>query len=214
MGSQISSASRSSPSNLKLESQKIVEFSGRFEEWQKWKNRTQCAFNGLGYKSILLNRGFATCNLDMNCIVYLQLSIATSRGTVYHIVKQFENDKDGHAAWHALCKWYDGDMMKAETVDTIREKLSSYRMSNGDSTSYYINNFLTLYRELNEIPGEALSNSHALSMFLKGIKGTYYETFVKIQRNKSEEGLMDAIIALRKKGEIEFAEKEGAKDCA
>lgn len=199
MGSQLSRGSRTSPSNLKLESQKIVEFSGRFEEWQKWKNRTQCAFDGSGYESILLDRGFATQRMDMNRIVYSQLSVATSGGTAYHLVKQFESEKDGHAAWSALCEWYDGDTMKAETADTIRNKLGSYHMHNGDSASYYINNFLTSYQELNEIPGEALSESHALSMFLKGIKDTDYETFVEIQRNKSEEGLVDAIVALRKK---------------
>eukprot|EP00957_Ditylum_brightwellii_P180051 13715872-Ditylum_brightwellii.AAC.1 len=135
----------------------------------------------------------------MNCIMYLQLSIATSGGTAYHIVKQFKNDKDGHATWHALCKWYDGGKLKAETVNTIREKLSSYKMSNRDSALHYINNFLTLYRELNKIPCKALSDSYALSMFLKEIKGTDYEAVVKMQRNKSEEGLMDAIVALRKK---------------
>eukprot|EP00957_Ditylum_brightwellii_P170035 12942186-Ditylum_brightwellii.AAC.1 len=89
--------------------------------------------------------------------------------------------------------------MKADISDTIREKLSSFRMSNKDSASYCINNFLALYRELNEIPGKALSDMHALSMFLKGMKDTDHETFVKIQRNKSEKGLIDAIIALRKK---------------
>eukprot|EP00957_Ditylum_brightwellii_P168836 12851288-Ditylum_brightwellii.AAC.1 len=41
------------PSNLKLESQKKFEFTGRSEDWQKWKTRTQCAFDGLGYKRIL-----------------------------------------------------------------------------------------------------------------------------------------------------------------
>eukprot|EP00957_Ditylum_brightwellii_P081814 6224485-Ditylum_brightwellii.AAC.1 len=89
-------------------------------------------------------------------------------------------------------------MMKVETAYTMREKLSSYRMSNGDSALYYINKFLTSYRELNKIPGEPLSDSHALSMFLKGIKDTDYKTFIKMQRNKSEEGLMDAIVVLRK----------------
>ena len=53
-------------------------------------------------------------------------------------------------------------------------------MHNRDSASYYINNFLTSYQELNEIPGEALPESHALSMFLKGIKDTDYETFVEM----------------------------------
>eukprot|EP00957_Ditylum_brightwellii_P022260 1680404-Ditylum_brightwellii.AAC.1 len=37
--------SRNTPSNLKLESQKIVEFKGRSKDWQKWKTRTKCTFD-------------------------------------------------------------------------------------------------------------------------------------------------------------------------
>eukprot|EP00957_Ditylum_brightwellii_P098198 7481795-Ditylum_brightwellii.AAC.1 len=82
----------------------------------------------------------------MNCIVYSQLSVVTSGGTAHHILKQFENEKDGHAAWNALCERYDGDTMKAETADTIRERLNGYKMNNRDRASHYINNFLTSYR--------------------------------------------------------------------
>eukprot|EP00957_Ditylum_brightwellii_P179127 13646803-Ditylum_brightwellii.AAC.1 len=81
----------------------------------------------------------------MNCIVYSQLSVATSGGMAYHIVKQFENEKDGHAVCNTLCEWHEGDTMKEETADTIRERLNGYKMNNGDSASHYINNFLTSY---------------------------------------------------------------------
>eukprot|EP00957_Ditylum_brightwellii_P185056 14092894-Ditylum_brightwellii.AAC.1 len=60
----------------------------------------------------------------MNHIAYSQLSVATSGGMAYHIVKQFKNEKDGHAAWNALCECHDGDTMKAETADTIRDRLN------------------------------------------------------------------------------------------
>eukprot|EP00957_Ditylum_brightwellii_P000324 25411-Ditylum_brightwellii.AAC.1 len=142
MGSQFLRGSRTLPSNLKLELQKIVEFSGRFEEWQKRKNRRQGAFDGPGYESILLDRAFATQRMNMDRIVYSQLSVATSGGTAYYLVKQFESENDGHAAWSALCEVYDGDTMKAETADKIRNKLGSYCIYNGDSASYYINIFL------------------------------------------------------------------------
>ena len=87
--------------------------------------------------------------------------------------------------------------MKLETADTIRSRLENYKLGSTDDAAQYINNFLTSYRELNEIPGEALSESHAISMFLQGITDPDFETFVKIQRSKNE-SLMNAIVALRK----------------
>eukprot|EP00957_Ditylum_brightwellii_P106253 8105840-Ditylum_brightwellii.AAC.3 len=57
-------------------------------------------------------------------------------------------------------------------VDIVRDRLNEYKIHNGDSALQYINDFLTAYRELNEIPDEVLSDSHLLSLFLKGIKDT------------------------------------------
>ena len=45
----------SGPSGLKLESQRIVDFSGKVEGWQKWKNCILCVFDGSGYETILSN---------------------------------------------------------------------------------------------------------------------------------------------------------------
>jgi hypothetical protein len=39
--------------NLKLEAQKIKDFSGGHEDWAKWKSRTQYAFSRSGYKRVL-----------------------------------------------------------------------------------------------------------------------------------------------------------------
>ena len=38
--------------NLKLEAQKIRDFSSLKMDWTKWKNRTECAFDGSGYGKI------------------------------------------------------------------------------------------------------------------------------------------------------------------
>ena len=73
--------------NLKLQAQKITEFSGAHNEWAKWKNRTECALDGSGYESILNNRPFADINLKMNKVVYYQLLVATTDGSAHHLVK-------------------------------------------------------------------------------------------------------------------------------
>ena len=71
--------------NLKLESQKIVEFLGGNNEWQKWKTRTMCAFKGSGSKEILEDEDYADAHPRMNRIVYSQLSVATVVGTAHHL---------------------------------------------------------------------------------------------------------------------------------
>eukprot|EP00957_Ditylum_brightwellii_P170217 12957756-Ditylum_brightwellii.AAC.1 len=90
------------PSNLKLETQKTIEFMGRSEDWQKWKTRMQCAFDGSGYKRILNDPDYLLHHPGMSHIVYSQLSVATSGGTAYHLAKQFKKEKEGNKAWQGL----------------------------------------------------------------------------------------------------------------
>ena len=92
-------------SKLKLEAQKINEFSGAASDWPKWRNRTECALDGSGYEDVLGNRSYASENQEYNRVVYGQLSVATVDGTAHHLVKQYSKSKDGHAAWKALVEW-------------------------------------------------------------------------------------------------------------
>eukprot|EP00957_Ditylum_brightwellii_P051228 3883445-Ditylum_brightwellii.AAC.1 len=117
------------PSNLKLASQRITEFSGKVDEWQKWKNHTSCAFVGSGYNTVLNNWYGSYNNYAMNQVVFVHLSIATSGGTAYHLVKNHQTSKDGYATWQSLLKWYNKDSLKSKTADTLRSKLESYCFS-------------------------------------------------------------------------------------
>eukprot|EP00957_Ditylum_brightwellii_P142145 10829916-Ditylum_brightwellii.AAC.1 len=116
---------------LKLESQRIVEFNGNLEEWQKWKNRTKCTFDGSEYEHIWMNKSYATRMSHHNIVVYSQLSVATSGGTAYHLIKQFHDENNGPAVWQALIKLYDGDVLKAETADAVKKRIENYQLGNG-----------------------------------------------------------------------------------
>ena len=48
---------------------------------------------------------FAEKNHQMNQIVYSQLAVATVGGTDLHLVKLFEDSKDGFSAWESMCEW-------------------------------------------------------------------------------------------------------------
>eukprot|EP00957_Ditylum_brightwellii_P063986 4854104-Ditylum_brightwellii.AAC.1 len=126
---------RSGPYGLQLEFQRIVDVSGKVENWQKWKNRTQCAFDGSGYERILSNQEYADRMRNQNRMVFSQLSVATSGGISYHLMKQHGEDKEGYTAWHSLIEWFNGDVLKVKTADTIRTRLESYKLSNGTTAS-------------------------------------------------------------------------------
>jgi hypothetical protein len=183
--------------SLKLEAQRIKEFGGSYDEWQKWKSRTICAFDGSGYERILSERDYATRNQKMNKAVFSQLSVSTVDGTAHHLIKVHEGLKDGHAAWIALCEWYDGDAMKNETSESLRTKLETLRLHSGLTASQYVNKFLMWFRELECIPGEGYSQSHGVYLFLKNICDTDYAPTVVFLRNNSAT-LEECVVALRK----------------
>jgi hypothetical protein len=129
--------------------------------------------------------------------VYSQLAAATVDGVGYHLVQQFEVDKNGHAAWQNLCEWYDGDMIQNETAENLRNKLDNLRLHSGVSGSEYVNKFLAWYRDLEKIKGEGLSPGHATHLFLKNITDNDYESSVTYCRN-GDLSLEKCIAAVRK----------------
>ena len=54
---------------VKLDSEKIRDFAGA-DEWQKWKNRTLCAFSGTGYKEVIMDKEYAKGHPEDNEIVF------------------------------------------------------------------------------------------------------------------------------------------------
>lgn len=183
--------------SLKLEAQKINEFSGEFDHWPKWKSRTECAFNGSGYDKILTDELFAKANPKMNAIVYSQLAVATVDGNCHHLIKRYEETRDGNKAWRALIEWYDGDVIRNETADTLRANLEALVLHPGISASDYVNKYMMRYQELDKIPGEGMSASHATSLFLKNIKDERYEITIKYLRN-ADAKLHECVTAIRK----------------
>ena len=60
--------------------------------------------------------------------------------------------------------------MKNETEDYLSSKLKIYRLTLAFNYEKYMNNFLTSSQELRKNPGEAIQESYALSLILRGIK--------------------------------------------
>ena len=56
----------------------------------------------------------------MNRVVYSQLEVTTVGETAYHLIKQYEEDKNGYGEWNTFCEWYDGDALNNEASDYLR----------------------------------------------------------------------------------------------
>jgi hypothetical protein len=183
--------------NLKLEAQKIKDFTGAHDDWAKWKSRTECAFSGSGYERILEDQFYAKSQTRLNKVVYSQLASATVDGVAYHLVQQFEAAKDGHAAWANLCEWFDGETVQSESATNLRSKLENLQLHTGVTGSEYVNKFLAWHRDLEKIKGEGMSASHAVSVFLRNITDPDYQTTVTFCLN-SDCSLEKCINAIRK----------------
>lgn len=186
-------------SNLKLEAAKITEFHGRIEDFQAWRIRTECAFDGSGFEKILNDRVFANDNPRMNRIVFSQLSVATASGDAFHLVLKHNETKDGYGAWNELLDWYDGDAVKSETADTLRSKLHSLKLRDPVSGSHYINSFNQHVHHLDRIQGEAMSESHKIQIFIRNIEDEDYMDVALHLRNSEVLSLDKAISAIRKR---------------
>jgi hypothetical protein len=186
-------------SNLKLEAAKINEFLGRIEDFQAWKIRTECAFDGSGFERILTDRTFAKSNPRMNRIVFSQLSVATANGDAFHLVLKHNVEKDGNGAWNSLLEWYDGDAIKSETADTLRSKLLNLKLREPIGGSQYINSFNQYVHHLDRIHGEAMSESHKVQMFIRNIEDDDYTDVALHLRNSEVSNLEKAISAIRKR---------------
>jgi hypothetical protein len=131
-------------------------------------------------------------------LLFFQLAVATVDGTAHHLIKQFEETKDGEAAWAALVDWYDGDLIKNETAEALREKLEQLQLHQGMAASEYVNRFLMRYHELDQIPGERLTSNHARYLFLRNITDPKYEITVEYLKNQGST-LHECVAAIRQR---------------
>ena len=154
---------------LRLDSHKIKNFSGKAEDWQRWKSGTNVTFSSTGYGEVLERKKCAQRHISKNKVVFAQLSGAVNDGTARHLVEAYSETKDGHEAWKALLAWYDGSNVQAALAASIRKQLYATELNTGTSASEYINSFKVKETELDRIPGEYMSEYQYRDVFIQNI---------------------------------------------
>ena len=166
-------------SNVKLQAQSMPIFNGDPHRWQTWKKRARATIGSAGYLNILDQKAYAEKHRMKNETVFHLLQNATVEGHAAHLVDQFEPERDGRAAYMALCSWYEGDKQTNSTAEDIRAKLDRNFLSTKKSASQFINEFKTYNQQLKDL-GEAYTKSKIVSIFLEKITDPDYENVVEL----------------------------------
>jgi hypothetical protein len=215
MGTVFSTKANHDMSNLRLAAQKIIPFSGDYQEFAQWKKSTECALQGTGYDRILNDEKFAKANPNMSSTVFAQLSLAVIQGSANHVVEEVEKTKDGYKAWQALTAWYEESDLDHETSDALRTKITRLYLDSGGSASDYINRFQTYNRHLDLINDgeEKFSERTKVQMFLKHVRDPHYKTVIEVIKNQTGQGNLKLIqvIARIRKCELELIQDRKSK---
>ena len=84
-------------------------------------------------------------NKQINRVVYSQLSVENVGVNEHHLVKRYEDYKNGCGAWNALCEYYYGVYVNNETSYYLSSKLEIYRLKLESNSEHYINTLLTSF---------------------------------------------------------------------
>ena len=166
-------------SNVKLQAQSMPIFNGDPHKWQTWKKRARATIGSARYLNILDQEAYAEKYRMKNETVFHLLQNATVEGHAAHLVDQFEPERDGRAAYMALCSWYEGDKQINSTAEDIRAKLDRNFLSTKKSASQFINEFKTYNQQLKDL-GEEYTKSKIVSIFLEKITDPDYENVVEL----------------------------------
>ncbi len=166
-------------SSVKLQAQSMPAFNGDPHKWQTWKTWAKATIRSTGYLNILEREAYAMRNRMKNETVFHLLQNATVEGHAAHLVDQFEPERNGHAAYNALCGWYEGDKQTNTTAEDIRAKLDRNFLLTKKAASQFINNFKMYNQQLRDL-GEAYTKSKEVSLFLEKITDPDYENKVEL----------------------------------
>lgn len=82
------------PNALKMKAPDMSDFSGKEQEWPKWKCLVHVALSATGHDRILFNEKHAKENPGANAVFFAKLAAACVEGAAHHIVDEFK-DQEG-----------------------------------------------------------------------------------------------------------------------
>ena len=165
-------------SNVKLQAQQVSAYDGSSIKWHSWNKKMKAAVGTAGMLRVLEEESYARSHPIDNETVFHLLQVATADGHAAHLVDAYEEMKDGYSAYQELVKWYEGDELTTKTAEDVRAKLDKLKLSNMNTASQYINQFLQHTKHLAELK-EEYTPSKTVNIFLTQITDPDYTATVE-----------------------------------
>ena len=197
-------------SNVKLQAQQIVAYDGNSLKWHSWHKKMKAALGTAGMLKVLESEQHAKSHSVDNETIFHLLQVATADGNAAHLVDMYEDEKNGHAAYQEMVRWFEGDELTTETAEDVRSKIDKLTLSTKNTASQYINQFLQHKKHLEEL-NEEYTPSKTINIFLTQITDPDYATTVEhclenkltivqcIERIRSKERRLDRVRSSRRR---------------
>ena len=145
------------------------------------EKKTRAAIGTAGMLRILDDSDYADNNLMDNEKIFHLLQVETSDGNAAHLVDKHDTVRNSHFTFQELIKWYEGDELRTETAEDVRDKLDKLKISTNSNASEYINCFLQHAKHLQELD-ESYTPSKKIAIFLNQITDPDYKNIVEACR--------------------------------
>eukprot|EP00531_Pseudo-nitzschia_arenysensis_P015550 CAMPEP_0116141114 /NCGR_PEP_ID=MMETSP0329-20121206/14210_1 /TAXON_ID=697910 /ORGANISM="Pseudo-nitzschia arenysensis, Strain B593" /LENGTH=372 /DNA_ID=CAMNT_0003636277 /DNA_START=122 /DNA_END=1240 /DNA_ORIENTATION=+ len=150
----------------------ITSFSGRREDWDTWRFRTEVILNGMGFGRILRDRVAALRRRARNSMLFSLLFVALQGGTMGHLHMDRYAAQDGHQLWHDLIRWYEAN-------GQLFYRLMATRLVPGVRVDEYVHRFQIIFQRLQAQEDFRITPANAKIIFVQNIQDPQYESIAR-----------------------------------
>ena len=152
----------------------LTDFNGSDEDWLKWSRKVKALFGGAGLIRMITSQQVANVNKEANERVYWLLEGVTANGAAKTTVARYKSTKSGYDAWKNLLITYEGDGVRMESAEKVRNRLDNLRLDTTTSALQYISDFQECISLLDDM-SESYTASKTREIFLNQITDMDYQ---------------------------------------
>ena len=168
------------PSEKKTKLQSLPTFSGKFGEWNEWKDNVLLKLQQHGLEEYVIS-DLRPCTEDpvLPKTVYALILTAVIKSNVSSVVRVVPV-KTGYHAWNALLNEFEAGDTQYAAAQEIKQIMRSMKISQIKNPQTYINRFANYRIQLREMsPPRDLTDEEAACAFIRGLRKSKFAWLTK-----------------------------------